>query len=394
MGVSSQAVSPVIAQVPLSALSGGAGSNGIVAPINGQGVPLVSPMPPRTITPSSGSLSSAGTPSATNQSMIDPSRTLSSIFGKNVPDNIESSLASWEQDPNTISAGMQTPFSMLPPSLQTQVQGYANQNGAKRGGKVKGYAGGGIPTSEALSPWYARAEERSMIHPEGLITSTGAGRTDVHNINVPSGSYVVPADVVSGLAEGNTLSGASVMDRMMHSNPYGIQGGGGRHGSGPPRVSPPRPYQEPSPNNFNIQNRGGAIKRASGGSTELKPKEKPLYLNPRSLVTPTVDQLAKVIPQNTASTLKYSEKVPVDQSEDPPDQGTPQYGGYAQGGEAHHKGEPVPIVIAGGEFLVHPSTIIKKFGSLKKGHAAMDAFVKRVRAENVKTLRKLPGPKK
>ena len=67
----------------------------------------------------------------------------------------------------------------------------------------------------------------------------------------------------------------------------------------------------------------------------------------------------------------------------------------SKGGRAGtHTDGGVPIVIAGGEFLLHPQTIIQKFGSLKKGHAALDAFVKRVRADTVKTLRKLPGPKK
>ena len=185
-----------------------------------------------------------------------------------------------------------------------------------RGGKA-GFAGGGIPTSEALDPWWTRSEERQMVQPEGLIKSTGAGRTDVHNINVPSGSYIVPADVTSGLGEGNTLSGASVMDRMMHSNPYGIEGGVKHGNMGPPRA--PAPFTQ-------------------------QPQSLPAMAEKR--------------------------------------------GGKAEG----HSGT-VPIVVAGGEMLYHPETIIKKFGSLKKGHAALDDFVKKVRTKTAKTMLKLPGPK-
>lgn len=196
--------------------------------------------------------------------------------------------------------------------------GVPTNGGYAKGGKAKKFADGGIPTSEALSPWYTRAEFRDSIHPEGLVTSTGAGRTDVHNINVPAGSYVWPADVVSGLSEGNTLGGAEVIDRMLHSNPYGIQGGGGKHGSGPPHVSPPRPFQEPK-DNFALESRGGKAGK--------------------------------------------------------------------------HEDGIVPIVVAGGEVITHPHSIIQKFGSLKRGHAILDKTVKNVRAKNVKTISKLPGPR-
>lgn len=55
----------------------------------------------------------------------------------------------------------------------------------------------------------------------GPIISEVAGRTDHHNMNVPSGAYVVPADVTSGLGEGNTLSGMKVIEAMFphpHAN--------------------------------------------------------------------------------------------------------------------------------------------------------------------------------
>lgn len=48
----------------------------------------------------------------------------------------------------------------------------------------------------------------------GPIVSRVAGRTDHHPIDVPPESYVIPADVVSGLGEGNTLNGMEIIKRM------------------------------------------------------------------------------------------------------------------------------------------------------------------------------------
>lgn len=197
-----------------------------------------------------------------------------------------------------------------------------NPQTAKRGGAIKKMAAGGIPNASEMDPWYTRQEERSMVHPEGLIKSMGAGRTDIHPIQVPAGSYVIPADVVSGLAEGNTMAGSNIIDRMMHSLPFGIQGGGSKHGSGPPRAQDAKPYVEP-PDPYNT-----APKDARGGATK------------------------------------------------------------------DHGSGLVPIIVAGGEHIVYPQTIQKKFGNLKKGHAVLDKWVLKSRNENVNTIRNLKGPKK
>lgn len=41
----------------------------------------------------------------------------------------------------------------------------------------------------------------------GPIHSNVAGRTDHLPINVPSGAYVIPADIISAMGEGNTMAG-------------------------------------------------------------------------------------------------------------------------------------------------------------------------------------------
>lgn len=64
---------------------------------------------------------------------------------------------------------------------------------------------------------------------------------------------------------------------------------------------------------------------------------------------------------------------------------------FASGGAS---GEPIKIIAAGGEFVVPPHKLIEKFGSLKKGHAAMDNWIVSRRKKHAKTLAALPGPKK
>lgn len=125
----------------------------------------------------------------------------------------------------------------------------------------------------------------------GPIHSPVAGRTDHLPMHVPAGSYVIPADVVSGYGEGNTMAGFKRL-------------------------------------NMTFGHKGGAPK------------------------------------------------------------------GRAEGGAAM-AGEPVPIVAAGGEYVIHPDVIVQiGGGDMDRGHKELDDFVKASRAKTVKTLQKLPGPKK
>jgi len=55
----------------------------------------------------------------------------------------------------------------------------------------------------------------------------------------------------------------------------------------------------------------------------------------------------------------------------------------------------VPIVAAGGEYVISPEAVAKiGNGDMELGHAALDLFVKKMRSKTIKTLQKLPGPKK
>jgi len=67
-----------------------------------------------------------------------------------------------------------------------------------------------------------------------------------------------------------------------------------------------------------------------------------------------------------------------------------QFHKFAEGGETDH----VPIVAAGGEFIIHPD-IVKQVGhgDMATGHRVLDKFVLHTRKQHIKTLRKLKPPK-
>ena len=75
----------------------------------------------------------------------------------------------------------------------------------------------------------ALADNSAKIH-TGPIHSSVAGRTDHLPVHVPSGSYVIPADVISGMGEGNTNAGFKILKRTFSGLPYG-PGKGGAFGS-------------------------------------------------------------------------------------------------------------------------------------------------------------------
>jgi hypothetical protein len=133
----------------------------------------------------------------------------------------------------------------------------------------------------------------------GPIHSSVAGRTDHLPMHVASGSYVLPADIISAAGEGNTIAGFQHAKRVF---------------GGVPRDGGEQPYNHT----------GGPYGMARGG-----------------------------------------------------------------------KSDGVPIVAAGGEYVVHPDHVrAVGGGDLDMGHKVLDEFVKRVRKELIHTLKRLPGPKK
>ena len=162
----------------------------------------------------------------------------------------------------------------------------------------------------------ARRSKRAFggpVHPPhihiGPIKSAVPGRTDNHPLHVPSGSYVLPADHVSSLGQGNTEAGMKVVHRMF--------GAGGRFGA----VSGALPGMSPGlPHLPAMSDRGGARGEGPGA---------------------------------------------------------------------------VPIMAAGGEYVISPQAVARVGGGdLKRGHAILDKWVIENRKHHVKTLQKLPGPAK
>lgn len=131
----------------------------------------------------------------------------------------------------------------------------------------------------------------------GPIHSPVAGRTDHLPMHVPSGSYVIPADIISAMGEGNTMAGFRVANQIFTKPKSRVMG---------------MPYED------------GEFRKH----------------------------------ENTSAT-------------------------------------PVPIVAAGGEYVIHPDDIIFiGKGDIDTGHEALDEFVLKMRAKTVKTLKGLAGPKK
>lgn len=99
----------------------------------------------------------------------------------------------------------------------------------------QGYAGGGAPSisPSMATPWWVRQEAEGDTRgaATGFLNGATAGRADSLKTSAPSGSYVLPADVVAGLGEGNSLAGARVVQSMLSTGPHGIPmpRGGGRN---------------------------------------------------------------------------------------------------------------------------------------------------------------------
>ena len=59
------------------------------------------------------------------------------------------------------------------------------------------------------------------------------------------------------------------------------------------------------------------------------------------------------------------------------------------------RSEATEIVAAGGEYIISPMAVIRiGGGDMDIGHRNLDQFITKYRAQTVKTLQKLPGPKR
>lgn len=117
------------------------------------------------------------------------------------------------------------------------------------------------------APHAPHAPEAPKMH-VGPIHSAVAGRTDHLPMHVPSGSYVIPADIISAMGEGNTIAGFKHMRRMFGGQPYG-QGAQPYGHEGGPYGKASAPYdQAAGPYGESLQ---GGEHHAAGGRTQGVP---------------------------------------------------------------------------------------------------------------------------
>lgn len=101
---------------------------------------------------------------------------------------------------------------------QDQAVAAAMRNARKY--SVRKAGGGGFS-----APMGERFASRQLFH-EGFLHSSVPGRTDKLPISVKGGAYVLPADHVAALGQGNSLAGADIVNKMFKMGPYGMPAGG------------------------------------------------------------------------------------------------------------------------------------------------------------------------
>jgi hypothetical protein len=160
----------------------------------------------------------------------------------------------------TPQAAMGTPQVTAAPQAQALQQQQA-QPAFKRGG----IAHLGIGGMSMDSPWWERSEARGDLSggSSGLLNSpigAAGGRSDTLPHAIPPDSYVLPADFISGIGQGDTNSGIKVWNAILRSMPYGVN---------PPsrgQSNAPRPPRLQSPQG---QARGGKSDGQPGGKVPV-----------------------------------------------------------------------------------------------------------------------------
>jgi 8-oxo-dGTP pyrophosphatase MutT (NUDIX family) len=282
-----------------------------------------------------------------------------------------------------------------------------------------------------------RAEGGSTVHKfhSGPIHSSVAGRTDHLPITVESGSYVLPADSVSHIGESNTLAGFKVLRRMFGGEPYG--------GSSSPYGQSGGPYGSPV-----AKARGGSVHRAAG-ILFVSPEKEVLLMRragkdhagewalpaggiekgetPEQAARRETEEEAGHSHEGGLAPFMHSDRQGVDFTTfiAQTDRFSPRLNnehdgavwikpseaekklalhpgvrtaleklgrriGKAGGGES----SGVPIVAAGGEWVIPPHHVEQiGAGDMDRGHRVLDAFVLKIRKEQIDKLKKMDPPR-
>ena len=194
----------------------------------------------------------------------------------------------------------------------------------------------------------AGGKKKTKTH-KGPIHSSVAGRTDHLPMHVASGSYVIPADIISAMGEGNSMAGFKVAKNIFSApGPYG------QSAESLPYGASGMPYGVPSP------------RKADGGGVGYKIIEKMMAGsgNGTSLAAPA------------------------------PAAAKPSLSSVMMGGSGRPAQAPAAKA-AGGEYVIPPEDVMHLgSGDIDHGHKILDVFVKKMREKTIKTLQGLPPPKK
>lgn len=195
-------------------------------------------------------------------------------------DNEETAGLGQRRKPRTVDAPLPVPMPSyldLIDRLHEQRKRDQGIGGQVTAGTPQGYAFGG-------SPWGVASNVNHMIRGPGvgpqpnsgmkLSMSAVPGRTDQIPRQSRPGAYILPADVVSGAGQGNTMAGAKMWMNMIHTSAYGA-GPPPKMRGGLPRPSMPRPPR-PAPMMHMAPLR--KIGAADGGEMGASADEQPILL--------------------------------------------------------------------------------------------------------------------
>jgi hypothetical protein len=264
---------------------------------------------------------------------------------------------------------------------------------------------------------------------QGPIRSHVPGRTDRHEMDVKSGSYVVPADVVSIVGQGNTEAGNNIWKLMMMGLPKGGRPGIGaglqhmpalnlgkaklmKHAQAPKTsgygtgYAPGQGRQGGGPVVLPPSRRKPTIADRSAGALEWRgaKEEYPNWVKDRMVNPDSTPSLSPNTPESFVRGMQPDTNVflpdeiaprsPNPQQPGPPDATYGDEASTGGGREMDGPGGRVPIIAAGGEIVLSPEEIMHKFGDLDRGHKTLDEVVLKLRDYESKRLRTTPPPKK
>lgn len=107
---------------------------------------------------------------------------------------------------------------------------------------------------------------------QGFLHSTVPGRTDKLPISVSGGSYVLPADHVAALGQGNSLAGADSVAKQFKMGPYGSTMGALKQAKAPGAA------------HLNLVSKGAKLHFAHGGAVPIVAAGGEIIIPPEKII--------------------------------------------------------------------------------------------------------------